>query len=117
MKFEWVRFDPAGELPPERRDVLVKLDCSPDNKVGAVAVGYVRRWSGGPFFVVPAVKGPWVVTHWCDCLGDDWGAPGWYTRQAGKMRFPIDVTEVAGGGGGAVREAGAGEHAVGHRGG
>jgi len=80
MKFNWVPFNgPDGKLPPERRDVLVKLD-SPINEVGAVVVGYLRYAAGDktcPYFVCSAVQTPWTVTHWCDCLGDDFVAPGW----------------------------------------
>lgn len=65
---EWVRFSKHGKLPPERRYVLVQTeerDCGSP----AVAVGWLRIHSEGPFFVVPGIGGN--VTHYCDCLGDD----------------------------------------------
>jgi hypothetical protein len=79
----WIPFDAAlfdrQPLPAERRRVLVVVPATPERgNAQTVAVGYLRYASGeadSPFFVVPGVGGP--VTHWCDCLGDDFEAPGW----------------------------------------
>lgn len=70
----------AEPLPPERRCVLLKLDCGQGFHSGAVVVGYLRYAAGEidcPYFVCSGVRGEWFVTHWCDCLGDDWTAQGW----------------------------------------
>lgn len=76
----WVPFreytDVNRLLPAERRDVLVMLRPEPGQRQG-VAVGYLRYSAGElnlPFFVVPGIGG--IVTHWCDCLGDDFDYPG-----------------------------------------
>ena len=79
QKLEWHSFDPKGKLPSERRPVLVKIDTQV-NEHGGVAVGYLRYAAGDsecPYFVCPAINTPWTVTHWCDCLGDDFNPPGW----------------------------------------
>lgn len=96
---KWIAFRRQGKLPPERRSVLVQIparqseSCKqalidyPDPNVDpnfcdtapTVAVGYLRIHSSGPFWVVPGVGGP--VTHWCDCLGDDFTAPEIHMKQ------------------------------------
>jgi hypothetical protein len=76
--YRWVPFDPDGELPDERRCVLVQVAGEePTGHAAAVAVGYLRIHSGGPFFVIPGIGRVFTVTHWCDCLGDDFTAPLW----------------------------------------
>lgn len=75
-RIKWVPFKRQGKLPPERRSVLVQVAEREDeykHLSPTVAVGYLRVHSDGPFWVVPGVGGP--VTHWCDCLGDDFWAP------------------------------------------
>lgn len=76
---EWVPFvhsTPGQRLPPERRLVLVQIAPRPyEGYPAAVAVGYLRIWSRGPWFVIPGVGGD--VTAWCDCLGDDFKPPCW----------------------------------------
>jgi hypothetical protein len=76
---EWVPFAnsvPGQRLPPERRLVLVQVvPRKAEGLPAAVAVGYVRIWSSGPFFVIPGVGGE--VTAWCDCLGDDFAPACW----------------------------------------
>lgn len=74
-------------MPKERRYVLVAIAPSepePPSTVStypaSVAVGYLRYGAGcrdSPFFVVPGFGRRFTVTHWCDCLGDDFGAPAW----------------------------------------
>ena len=62
-------------LPPERRHVLVLVsDVGRDGCPPTCAVGYLRIWSSGPFFVVPGVAHT-KVTHWADCLGNDFATP------------------------------------------
>ena len=91
----WIPFDKAGPLPLERRCVLVKID-SDVNEVGGVAVGYLRIHSDGPFFVCSAIPGRWTVTHWCDCLGDDFVVPGWHCRQPiAEYKIPITPEELS----------------------
>ena len=78
----WIKFDKDGPVPKERRYVLVQIK-EKDTDVGglppSVCVGYLRVWSSGPFFVIPGVGGE--VTHWCDCLGDNFEAPLWKGKQ------------------------------------
>ena len=94
MKIEnidWIEFDPSGELPPERKPVLVQLSKVSNYGVGAVAIGYLRYAAGDkdcPFFVTPGVKRtndyylPEIpieemeVTHWADIF-DNFKCPGW----------------------------------------
>jgi len=95
----WVPFDPKGPLPRERRDVLVKLDTG-INETGAVVVGYLRYAAGdkeSPYFVCGGVpmhvengeRRQWVVTHWSDCLGDGFWAPGWMLTNATDKRSRV----------------------------
>lgn len=75
--YEWVEFKSEGQLPPERRYVLVQCAEQPEKGLPpCVAVGYLRIHSGGPFFTTPGISRG-EVTHWCDCLGDDFTAPLW----------------------------------------
>lgn len=100
---EWVKYHKQGKLPLERRYVLVMIEPrqSDDQKraykefgrpgiddpkfkdtAATVAVGYIRIHSGGPFFVVPGVPHKdEEITHWADCLGDDFIAPLWDSSQ------------------------------------
>ena len=87
-RYDWQPF-PGPVLPPERRKVLVAIagsdegtPCGPGGGLlkydaPAVAVGYLRIHSDGPFFVVPGFGRKFRVTHWCDALGDDFNAPVW----------------------------------------
>ncbi|NQT33236.1 MAG: hypothetical protein HQ594_06165 [Candidatus Omnitrophica bacterium] len=84
MKIKWIKFNPlAVNLPKERRWVLVQIEG--DNKLGmppSVAVGYLRRYSGrNTFFVVPGFGRDFQITHWCDCLSNDFFAPLWGGKQ------------------------------------
>lgn len=76
MKPNWIEFDPASpDLPPERRNVLVLVsDMGREGCPPTVAAAYLRIHSGGPFFVVPGVAHT-RVTHYADCLGDDFATP------------------------------------------
>jgi hypothetical protein len=100
---KWVKYRKQGKLPLERRYVLVVIESrqSDDQKraykefgrsgiddpnfkdtSATVAVGYIRVHSGGPFFVVPGVPHKdEEITHWADCLGDDFTAPAWDSNQ------------------------------------
>ena len=81
MKMIWHEF-PGNKLPPGRRDVLVQLAA--EENLGlppAVVVGYLRDAAGckdSPQFITPGVGGRLrIITHWCDCLGDEFNAPLW----------------------------------------
>ena len=100
---EWVKYRKQGKLPLERRYVLVMIECRQSDEQkraykecgrpgiddpnfkdtsSTVAVGYIRIHSGGPFFVVPGVPHKdEEITHWADCLGDDFTAPLWDSSQ------------------------------------
>jgi len=96
---QWIAFNkeayPHEELPLERRYVLVQIERD-DDLPPSVAVGYLRLWSDGPFFVVPGFARPsyhtlggcrpFLVTHWCDSLGDNFGAPLWKGKQTSPKR-------------------------------
>ncbi len=96
MKIDWIEYDRARKLPQERRSVLLMIEKrqsdfqkeanknfgrpgdDPNFKdvAATVAVGYLRIHSDGPFFVVPGVPHKDAeITHWADCLGDDFTAP------------------------------------------
>jgi hypothetical protein len=103
VKIEWIPYNRQAKLPLERRNVLVMIekrqsesqrraykefgrpgvdDPNFKNTAATVAVGYIRVHSGGPFFVVPGVEHKdEEITHWADCLGDDFTAPAWHSKQ------------------------------------
>lgn len=102
-KINWIKYDHQGNLPLERRNVLVMIekrqsyfskqayinhgrpgidDPNFKDTAATVAVGYIRVHSCGPFFVVPGVEHKdEEITHWADCLGDDFAAPAWSSKQ------------------------------------
>lgn len=86
-KPQWIPYRRQGKLPPERRYVMVIVPRRPASigeASATVAVGYLRIHSDGPFWVVPGVEREvpdYEVTHWCDCLGDDFQAPCWPVQQ------------------------------------
>lgn len=106
---EWVTVVPVdsnatfrtyrGPLPPERRYVLLQVARTEPRPVSlpgsldgvlssqsgpSVHVGWLKFSAGDqdcPFFVIPSGPDDFEVTHWCDCLGDDFHAPLWPERQ------------------------------------
>lgn len=47
-----------------------------------VAVGYWKdKGSDGAYWVIPGVGTRVGITHFADCLGDDFAAPGWAMKQ------------------------------------
>lgn len=78
-----------NKLPPERRMVLVQIGPT-DSEAPCVAVGYMKFAAGdgdSPGFIVPGARPHFVVTHWADCLGDDFTAPLWkMTNHAEAVR-------------------------------
>jgi len=79
-KMRWNKFTQSTTLK-ERRCVLVQI--AEDPYLGmppSVAVGYLRKHSDGKFFVIPGFGRNFVVTHWCDCLSDDFHAPLWKNK-------------------------------------
>ena len=93
MTFDWIEYHKQGRLPPERRSVLLAVrgadaeywdngDINHPSHAAIVAVGYLRIHSGGPFWVIPGVPHQdHEVTHFCDCLGDNFAAPVWQSQQ------------------------------------
>ena len=79
MIYKWIPFN-ENSTPVERRAVLLQIDG--DGNTGtspSVVIGYLRIHSDGPFFVIPGIaRNGRKVTHWCDCLGDDFFAPLWH---------------------------------------
>jgi len=83
----WHPFDKAKgyrqKRPPIYRLVLVATAPQPDKGYPAgVAVGYRKNAAGDkscPYFVIPGIGGE--VTHWCDCLGDEFKTPCWKMEQ------------------------------------
>ena len=75
----------GNPLPTPRRMVLVQIDRNEDEGAApCVAVGYVKLAAGeedSPYFVVPGARSGFVVSHWADCLGDDFEAPLWAMKQ------------------------------------
>lgn len=88
MKPIWKEFDKTRwrrKLPKERKLVLVCVAAKEGGLPPAVAVGYLRFGGGqrdSPFFVIPGVGGE--VTHWADCLDDDFSAPCWNFPDRGQ---------------------------------
>ena len=87
MNPTWIEFDPKADgLPAERRHVLLLLAEQPDKGLPAsCAVGYMRIHSHGPFFVIPGIGGK--VTHWADCLGDDFKTPILSTKSGQRWQL------------------------------
>lgn len=79
----WV--DAAVSKPPSYRCVLVQIPASDDGHAAAVAVGYWKSKGKGEsaLWVVPGARSGFAVSHWCDCLGDDFVAPLWRGTQPG----------------------------------
>ena len=77
MKVGWIEFDASSpDLPPEHRLCLVQTTPQPAKGLPpAVAVGYLRIWSCGPWWVIPGVGG--TVTRYADCLPDDLNPQCW----------------------------------------
>ena len=75
----WIPIEPGCTYLPARRYVLVRVAPGEDGPFGpvpTVVVGWFKPFEdGAPRFVTPGVSGE--RTHWCDCLGDDFAAPGW----------------------------------------
>ncbi len=91
MKPPWIEFNPMSpNLPPERRYVLVLVAEQPDKGMPpGVAVGYLRRFSGGNnFFVIPGSGGR--PTHYADCLGDDFETPEIAMSDGGQFKMKQD---------------------------
>ena len=84
--YDWIPFRVGEMLPQERRFVLVQIDKNDSKGMPpSVAVGYLRYAAGDkscPFFVIPGHgRASDPITHWCDCLGDEFHAPGWLAKQ------------------------------------
>lgn len=87
MKYDWIPFRPGELLPAERRFVLVQIDKNDSKGMPpSVAVGFLRYASGDkscPYFVIPGHgRASDPITHWCDCLGNEFCAPGWLATRA-----------------------------------
>lgn len=98
---KWIKFNPMGvNLPKNKRYVLVQLDEVKElGSPPSVCVGYVLRQTPtldsmnrrvaefilpGLAIARPSGVKPMImrtVTHWCDCLGDDFKAPLWKGKQ------------------------------------
>lgn len=88
---KWYPFDKAKgsyqALPPVKRMVLVVIACEYDTCGPCVAVGYLKYAAGdkqSPHFIhpgAPATNYRYKVTHWNDCLGDDFKPPCWQMSQ------------------------------------
>jgi hypothetical protein len=83
MAPKWKVFKPENGwrgMPKERRCVLVAIDTRDGCSAGTM-VGYLRYAAGdkkSPYFVIPGQAGPkFTVTHWADCLGNDFDSPAW----------------------------------------
>lgn len=77
---DWIAFhkDNSATWPIERRCVLVQFAGDDAKGIApGVAVGYTKMYSDGPFFVTPGVTQHGGITHFCDCLGNDFRAPLW----------------------------------------
>jgi hypothetical protein len=98
MMPNWIRFAPGEPLPPERRYVMIQIDEErATGSAPAVGVGYLRFAAGdlrSPQFIVPGARRGFRVTHWADCLGDDWSAPLWVGKQEKGIDRHVSVPEV-----------------------
>ncbi|KKN14541.1 hypothetical protein LCGC14_0995080 [marine sediment metagenome] len=73
---KWRKFDSnkngMQKLPPIKRWVLLKLEGSFGIR-GAIIVGYRKNHAGcndEPYFATPGGGALGQVTHWADCLGN-----------------------------------------------
>lgn len=81
---KWVEFDPNSKsLPPERKMCLVCFEPSEEdlNQVQGVCTGYLRYYSGGPFWVTHGVSRG-KISYYADCLPDD------FAENIPHMNFP-----------------------------
>lgn len=89
MKPNWIAYVPAAGtlqmLPKERRYVLcqtARIEYDDFLWEAGVVVGYLRLNNDGtPYWVTPGGKHG-EVTHWADCLGNDFEAPSWKGKQS-----------------------------------
>jgi len=84
MKSTWKVFkdDTWRGQPKERRCVLLAIADGPNGQAAGTMVGYLRYASGDkscPYFVIPGAREGFKVTHWADCLGDDFYSVAWPT--------------------------------------
>jgi hypothetical protein len=85
---KWIEFKPGCKLPDERRYVLVQIDEHEQTGMPpAVVVGFLRYAAGDkncPQFIHPGCGfgNTRKVTHFCDCLGDEFHAPLWKADQS-----------------------------------
>lgn len=79
-------FEVSKKLPKEKRLVLVQLSENREKGMRpSVVAGYLKYAAGDrscPYFVTigclqHSEKDLCVVTHWNDCLGDNFKAPLW----------------------------------------
>lgn len=79
----WVDEQEAKTTP--YRCVLVGIAGSEDGQAPAVAVGYWKYKGKGEanLWVVPGARAGFTVSHWSDCLGDDFSTPLWPGTVAG----------------------------------
>ncbi len=87
---DWCEFTgPADDLPPERKLVMVIVKEEPEEGLPpTLAVGYLRYSAGekdSPFFVIPGRGGR--VSHWLDCIPDDFATPEINTVRAEKWQM------------------------------
>jgi len=71
MSIKFRRFNPRSPgLPKKYRLCLVRIAAKEAEGLPvAIAVGYIKRGCQGAYWVIPGVGGD--VTHYADCLGDD----------------------------------------------
>jgi hypothetical protein len=86
VKMEWIKMN---NNPPLRRVMLLQIEADPNSGVPAcVVAGYLKRWSeGGIYHVIPGVdlgNTQRNVTHYSDCLGDDFQCPLWENKAMNK---------------------------------
>ncbi len=97
MEVKWRKFNPHGPNPQHYRMCLVAIAERADEGLpSAMAVGYTKRSGNLTYWIIPGVGGD--VTHYSDCLGDDFKPIDWKMEQPPKKKEveeeePIVVSE------------------------
>ena len=83
-EINWIEFNEnSNTLPPERKMCLVCFEPGNEvlGQVNGVCAGYLRYYSGGPFWVTHGVSRG-RITHYADCLPED------FAQNIPHMNFP-----------------------------
>ncbi len=93
-KYKW-RKATKRQHSPWGRIVLLCIESDEDSGLpGSVIVGYCKNYSDGPFYIMPGVgRRERKITHFCDCLGNDFHAECWDNKTMNQLDPPKEQNE------------------------